>query len=184
MAASSGSLVDWLNGDWGIFFILTAVMVIPSLIFLYMIKDKLKLMTKYFTNNFSVINLYKKPSIKSEIVTQMIYGDGFSLLKKTKKWIKIKIKEDNYKGYILNKKFTRYSIPSHKVAILKAKIYKFPNNQNKIGTLTFGSKIKALGKRAKFLKFEKGWIKNKDVKPFPYKEKTHLKRLAFLKYKI
>ena len=43
LAASSGALVDWLNGDWGVFFILTAVMVIPSLIFLYMIKDKLKL---------------------------------------------------------------------------------------------------------------------------------------------
>lgn len=41
LAASSGALVDWLNGDWGIFFILTAIMVIPSLIFLYMIKDKL-----------------------------------------------------------------------------------------------------------------------------------------------
>ena len=34
LAASSGALVDWLNGDWGIFFIITAVMVIPSLIFL------------------------------------------------------------------------------------------------------------------------------------------------------
>ena len=43
LAASSGALVDWLNGDWGIFFIITAVMVIPSLIFLYIIKDKLKL---------------------------------------------------------------------------------------------------------------------------------------------
>tara|TARA_Y200000002_G_scaffold88984_1_gene71403 strand:+ start:265 stop:1638 length:1374 start_codon:yes stop_codon:yes gene_type:complete len=43
LAASSGALVDWLNGDWGIFFIITAVMVLPSLIFLYIIKDKLKL---------------------------------------------------------------------------------------------------------------------------------------------
>ena len=43
LAASSGALVDWLNGDWGVFFIITALMVIPSLIFLYMIKDKLKL---------------------------------------------------------------------------------------------------------------------------------------------
>ena len=43
LAASSGALVDWLNGDWGIFFILTAIMVIPSLIFLYMIRHKLKL---------------------------------------------------------------------------------------------------------------------------------------------
>ena len=43
LAASSGALVDWLNGDWGIFFIITAVMVIPSLIFLYLIRNKLKL---------------------------------------------------------------------------------------------------------------------------------------------
>ncbi len=43
LAASSGALVDWLNGDWGIFFIFTALMVIPSLIFLYVIRNKLKL---------------------------------------------------------------------------------------------------------------------------------------------
>ncbi len=43
LASSSGALVDWLNGDWGIFFILTAIMVIPSLICLWMIKNKLKL---------------------------------------------------------------------------------------------------------------------------------------------
>ena len=42
LAASSGALVDWLNGDWGVFFIITAIMVIPSLIFLYMIRHKLK----------------------------------------------------------------------------------------------------------------------------------------------
>ena len=43
LAASSGALVDWLNGDWGIFFILTAIMVIPSLILLWSIKNKIKL---------------------------------------------------------------------------------------------------------------------------------------------
>ena len=43
MASSSGALVDWLNGDWGIFFILTALMVIPSLVFLYLIKGKIKI---------------------------------------------------------------------------------------------------------------------------------------------
>ena len=46
LASSSGALVDWLNGDWGIFFILTAIMVIPSLICLWMIKNKLKLSEK------------------------------------------------------------------------------------------------------------------------------------------
>jgi len=46
LASSSGALVDWLNGDWGIFFILTAIMVIPSLIILWFIRNKLKLSEK------------------------------------------------------------------------------------------------------------------------------------------
>jgi hypothetical protein len=46
LASSSGALVDWLNGDWGIFFILTALMVIPSLIILWIMKNKLKLSEK------------------------------------------------------------------------------------------------------------------------------------------
>ena len=46
LASSSGALVDWLNGDWGIFFILTAVMVIPSLIILWLMRNKLKLNEK------------------------------------------------------------------------------------------------------------------------------------------
>ena len=46
LASSSGALVDWLNGDWGIFFILTALMVIPSLVILWIMKNKLKLSEK------------------------------------------------------------------------------------------------------------------------------------------
>ena len=46
LAASSGELVDWLNGDWGTFFVITTVMVIPSLICLWIIKNKLKLSAK------------------------------------------------------------------------------------------------------------------------------------------
>jgi MFS transporter, PAT family, beta-lactamase induction signal transducer AmpG len=42
-ASSSGTLVDWLNGDWGIFFIITAIMVIPSLLCLMAIKNRLNL---------------------------------------------------------------------------------------------------------------------------------------------
>ena len=83
-------------------------------------------MIKYFTNNFSVINLQKKPSRKSEIVTQMIYGESFSILKKNNKWLKIKIKEDNYKGYIQRKNYSEYLKPSHKINKLKAEIYKSP----------------------------------------------------------
>jgi len=58
LAASSGELVDWLEGakisffnlisinvenPWAVFFVITAVMVIPSLILLWFIRNKLKL---------------------------------------------------------------------------------------------------------------------------------------------
>ena len=42
-ASSSGMMVDWLNGNWIIFFIITALMVIPSLVCLFLIRKKLKL---------------------------------------------------------------------------------------------------------------------------------------------
>ena len=42
-ASSSGMVVDWLNGNWIIFFIITALMVIPSLVCLFLIKKKLNL---------------------------------------------------------------------------------------------------------------------------------------------
>jgi hypothetical protein len=137
-------------------------------------------MTKYFTNNFSVINLHKKPSVKSEIVTQMIYGDSFSIYNKSKKWLKIKIKEDNYKGYIKNKKYSNFLKPTHKVNTLKAKIFKFPN-RIKINEITFGSKIKVIDNNLKFLKFAKGWIKKNDVKPISYKEKDLFKKITIFK---
>ena len=43
IASSSGALIDWLNGDWAIFFILTTIMVIPSLICLWLIRNKIKI---------------------------------------------------------------------------------------------------------------------------------------------
>ena len=137
-------------------------------------------MTKYFTNNFSVINLYKKPSVKSEVVTQMIYGESFSISKKSKKWLKIKIKEDNYKGYIFNKKYSNFLRPTHKVISLKAKIFKFPNRVKK-NEITFGSKIKVIDNNSKFLKFENGWVNKKDVKPISYIEKNPFRKITSFK---
>ena len=42
LAASSGELVDWLEGDWGTFFVITALMVLPSLVCLWAIRAKLR----------------------------------------------------------------------------------------------------------------------------------------------
>ena len=41
-----GALVDGLGGDWGLFFILTAIMVIPSLLLLWKLRYKLQNLAK------------------------------------------------------------------------------------------------------------------------------------------
>ena len=110
-------------------------------------------MNKYLTNNFSIINLHRKASIKSEIVTQMIYGDSFSILKRSKKWLKIKIKEDGYHGFIKKRKFTKFSKPTHKVNVIKSNVFKISNKTKKIREISFGSKIKVTENKKKFLRF-------------------------------
>ena len=42
LAGSSGALVDWLEGDWATFFVITTLMVIPSLVCLWAIRGKLR----------------------------------------------------------------------------------------------------------------------------------------------
>lgn len=41
LGSSSGILVDFLNGDWQLFFVITALMVIPSLIILYRLRESI-----------------------------------------------------------------------------------------------------------------------------------------------
>ena len=53
LASSSGAMVDWLDGNWGLFFIITALMVIPSLVCLYFIKDKIKFSNKSISGSKS-----------------------------------------------------------------------------------------------------------------------------------
>ena len=138
-------------------------------------------MTNYLTNSYPIINIYKKPSIKSEIVTQMIYGDSFSVLSKTNKLLKIKVREDNYKGFILKKNYKNYLKPTHKIDKLKASIYKYPSKKRFSYFLPFGSKIKVLRKYSNFLKFDKGWISKNEVKLLSYKEKRPFKKIMIFK---
>ncbi|MFT5063217.1 MAG: PAT family beta-lactamase induction signal transducer AmpG [Gammaproteobacteria bacterium] len=42
LAATSGSLVTWLDGNWSLFFIITALMVVPSLVLLVVVFKKVK----------------------------------------------------------------------------------------------------------------------------------------------
>ena len=129
-------------------------------------------MKKYYLNNFNHIKVFKKMSVSSEIVTQMIYGDAFGIIKKQNKWFKIRIKEDRYIGYIKKKNFISYVTPTHKVCKLFANIYKYPNNSKIINKLSYGSKIRIQNIKFNFRKFDNCWIKSECIKPINFKSKN------------
>ena len=99
-------------------------------------------MSKIYTNNYSFLNLYKKPQTKSEIVTQIIFGESFKILQTSKKWLKIKIKEDGYVGFIKKIKIFNYIKPNFKVSALYANVYRNSKNKKIISKLPFSAKIK------------------------------------------
>ena len=124
-------------------------------------------------NNISVINVYKKKTVKSEIVTQLLYGDTFKRLKKFGSWIKIKNNSDNYKGYIKNRNFPKDKKNTHKIFSLSSNLYSKPNKKYKIKKkLSFGSKIKVSKKKGNFYKFDNFWIEKKNLKAEKYKTKS------------
>ena len=137
--------------------------------------------------NSPVINVYKKKNIKSELVTQLLYGDTFKKIKKTGVWIKIKNDRDNYKGYIKNNKFPYNQKNTHKICSVSTALYSKPNNNNKIKKkLSFGSEIKVSKKKGNFYKFDNLWIKKKDLKKINYKTKDifkNIKKFINTKYK-
>ena len=138
-------------------------------------------------NNNTVINVYKIKSTRSEVVTQLLYGDTFKKIKKNGSWIRIKNDVDNYKGYIKKKNLTSNQKNTHKIYDLKVNLYSKPNTKSKIKKqLSFGSKIKVVKKKNNFYKFDNLWIKKKDLKKINYKTKDifkNIKKFINTKYK-
>ena len=131
--------------------------------------------TNFYCNN-PYINIYERPSINSKISSQIIYGEKFKILKKTKNFIKIRTFYDKYPGYIKNKNFIKKFKPTHKVKVLKTKI----NKSNKF--LPFSSEIEILKKRKSYVMFKKNkWIKLKDIILINKKEKNFIKIFKLFK---
>jgi cell wall-associated NlpC family hydrolase len=132
----------------------------------------------------SLSNIYKKPSEVSGVTSQIIYGEKFKVLSKSKGWLKIKTSFDNYIGYIRDEKYTNYHKPTHKVFNLKTNIFNKQKNKTRY-FLPFASKISIIHKNKKFVEFEKNkWIVKKDIKKINHVEKDYTKVLQlFLKTK-
>lgn len=55
--------------------------------------------------NLSIVPLRIEPSDKSEMVSQLLFGEHFKVLEVQKKWSKINIAFDNYEGWIDNNQY-------------------------------------------------------------------------------
>tara|TARA_B100000579_G_scaffold401356_1_gene383777 strand:+ start:1097 stop:1843 length:747 start_codon:yes stop_codon:yes gene_type:complete len=127
----------------------------------------------YFIGNFS--NIYKKPSKFSEVTSQILYGEKFKILSKSKNWIKIKTLFDNYTGHIKSSRYVKKFNPIYKVNSLKAKIFKKPNTYAN-SWLPLGSKLSVIEENKNYIKIQKNkWIKKKDIKKINHIEKNFIK---------
>ena len=109
---------------------------------------------------------------------------------KKKKIIKIKTSYDNYVGYIKSSNYISKFRPTHKVSVLKSRIFKYSKSSTKYKSkkfLSFSSEIQVLKKKKKFVMFDKNsWLYARDVKLINQKEKKILKILKLFlncKYK-
>ena len=129
-------------------------------------------------SNFSFINVYKKTSAKSKVVTQLLYGDIFKKIQKKGKWIKIKNKSDNYEGFVKNENFSKVTKNTHKILSLSANLYSYPSLKKKIKKkLSFGSKIEVMERKNNFYRFNNLWVSGDDIKLIKYKKKDVFKNV-------
>tara|TARA_B100001063_G_C16646380_1_gene493564 strand:+ start:19 stop:771 length:753 start_codon:yes stop_codon:yes gene_type:complete len=130
--------------------------------------------------NHSVANINSKPSLNSEVTSQILYGEQFKILSKKKDWIKIKTNFDNYVGYIKKGKYYQNFKPTNKVCKLKTQIFKKINKKflpiNNF--LYFATGISVKNKDKNYIEFEKNkWIKKEDIKKIDHHEKNFVKIL-------
>ena len=135
-------------------------------------------MNNIFYNQEYFKNIYKLPNIKSEIISDLIYGEKFRILSKNKNWIKIKTSFDNYVGYIKNKRYNSKFTPKYKTFKLITNVYKIKNNKfillNK--KLSFASKVEMIKKNKNYIEFKKNeWVKISDLKKINHEIKDYIK---------
>ena len=113
------------------------------------------------------LNMYELASNKAKISSQLLYGEKFEVVQKKKNFIKIKTDFDKYVGFIKIEKFNKTLKKTHKINILRSRIYSKPKNNYKFKTkqfLPFSSEIQIIRKKNNFVMFEKNkWIKWKEL---------------------
>lgn len=90
---------------------------------------------RYGICNLSIVPLRIEPSDKSELVSQVLYGDIFKVLEQRKSWSKIQLSFDEYEGWIDNKQFVElpqdeYNNFKNETLKLSSDLVEFVQNEN------------------------------------------------------
>ena len=80
--------------------------------------------------NIAIIPLRFEPSDKSEIVSQVLFGEHFEILEQLKQWSKIKLQYDDYEGWVDSKQYqiiseSEYNQLSEDVIVLNADLVQY-----------------------------------------------------------
>jgi hypothetical protein len=60
---------------------------------------------QYGICNLSIISLHFEPNNKSEVTSQVLFGEHFKVLEKRSEWSRIRLAFDHYEGWVDNKQF-------------------------------------------------------------------------------
>ena len=132
--------------------------------------------------NLSIIPLRIEPSDKSEIVSQVLFGEHFQILEVSKQWSKIKLQFDDYEGWVDSKQYQIISESSYnqlceEVIVLNSDLIEYVTGPN-----NFLMPI-PLGSSLSFLNFNEININNYDfegMKIIGIKAKANIVNTSFM----
>lgn len=132
--------------------------------------------------NLSIVPIRFEPSDRSEQVSQLLFGEHFTILEQDKKWTKIEVAFDNYVGWIDNKQYSiinedHFNYLNNSPIVLNNDLIEYISSPNNILTPI------PLGASISFLENEQINASNytfDGVKICGQKEKDNLIKTAFM----
>jgi gamma-D-glutamyl-L-lysine dipeptidyl-peptidase len=132
--------------------------------------------------NLAIIPLRAEPSDRSEIVSQVLFGEHFEILEKQNQWSKIKLQFDDYEGWVDTKQYQIISEKNFKdlskdAIILNTDLVEYVSNSNNVLLpITLGASLSFLNySEINTDNFEFEGMRTSGVKP-----KTNLLTTAYM----
>ena len=138
-------------------------------------------MPKIFTCVDRLSNIFKAPNKKSEVVSQILFGEEFFVKKTNNQFYKGCSTFDKYSGFVLKKNFKKISAEKkYRITIKKASLFSGPNLLKKTKKeLLFNSQVCIQEERNNFIKIGKFWIKKNSIKKINNSSNNFLEKIKY-----